>query len=476
MSPGIAQPPRPDDQPLISVIIPVHNGAGTLERCLEALFASDCTRFECIVVDDSSTDQTAAVASRFPVRLITLGGGPYGPAYGRNRAAEESLSPILFFLDADVLLYPDVLSRTIETLADQPDVSAVFGSYDDSPDSPDFVSQFKNLEHHFVHQHGLTEGTTFWSGCGAIRREPFLAVGGFDSQTYPRPSVEDIDLGYRLRDAGFRILLLKDLNCKHLKRWTLRTLARSDLLERAVPWTLLILRDRRLPNDLNLRSSQRLSLLFFSSGLLILVGAWLAQTEVALLPLIAVLALVSVGSITEGWVPGIALSWRMELTAWIVLGAVAVIGTRQAGLVILAPLSLVLVAMFAARHLPHSSRSIADAELKVAVLGLIATAGLVVASFPLWLTIPLVGSLTLTAVLNYRFLAFLTRQKGVIYALAAIPYQLLYYCCGAVGLAMGLALHVSQVRRDRSETLVSLASSLSHRTPTDTATPLHRQI
>ena len=71
------------------------------------------------------------------------------------------------------------------------------------------VSQYRNLLHHFVHQHGNSEASTFWAGCGAIRRSVFEEMGGFDEQRFPTPSIEDIELGYRLRQAGHRILLDK---------------------------------------------------------------------------------------------------------------------------------------------------------------------------------------------------------------------------------------------------------------------------
>lgn len=76
-------------------------------------------------------------------------------------------------------------------------VDALIGSYDDDPKSPDFISQYRNLMHCSVHQTGRSEASTFWSGCGAIRREVFLESGGFD-ETYVRPAIEDIELGYRL--------------------------------------------------------------------------------------------------------------------------------------------------------------------------------------------------------------------------------------------------------------------------------------
>ncbi len=166
---------------MISVIVPVNNGKKSLRRCLEAISASDYSCYECIVVDDSSTDNSRDVAEQFPTRVLELTGGPFGPGFGRNQGAKEARGDILFFVDADVVICQDTVSKIAETFQDHPQIAATFGSYDDAPDSGDFSSQFKNLSHHFVHQQGRHQAVTFWSGCGAVRREVFLEMGGFDA-------------------------------------------------------------------------------------------------------------------------------------------------------------------------------------------------------------------------------------------------------------------------------------------------------
>jgi len=135
----------------------------------------------------------------------------------------------------------------------------VFGSYDDAPAERDIVSRYKNLQHHFVHQTSAVEAVTFWAGCGAIRRDAFKAVGGFDAARYTRPSIEDIELGYRLRAQGYRIRLDKGLQGKHLKHWTLFSWLRADILGRAIPWSELILDRKEILHDLNLKVSDRVS-------------------------------------------------------------------------------------------------------------------------------------------------------------------------------------------------------------------------
>jgi hypothetical protein len=165
---------------------------------------------------------------------------------------------VLVFVDADVVVHADTLARIEAVLLGEPEVAALFGSYDDDPPARSAASLYKNLLHHHVHQHGEREAGTFWAGCGAVRRAVFLAAGGFD-ESYSRPSIEDIELGVRLRQAGHRIRLCPEVQATHLKRWTLASLWRTDIFARAVPWTRLILRQGRLSSDLNLDWRGRLS-------------------------------------------------------------------------------------------------------------------------------------------------------------------------------------------------------------------------
>ncbi|MCA1815818.1 MAG: glycosyltransferase [Acidobacteria bacterium] len=242
--------------PELSVVVPVHNGGAQLGRCLDALLASDFRDYEIVVVDDGSTDGGASAARARGVEVLALA-ARQGPTAARNRGAARARADIIFFVDADVVVRADTLARVAARFRREPDAAAVFGSYDDAPPAQNFVSQFKNLLHHFVHQDSSAEASTFWTGCGAVRREAFEAVGGFDERRYKRPSIEDIELGHRLRRAGFRIVLDKGLQVTHLKRWTLPSMLRADIFDRALPWSELILRDGWMINDLNRRAPAR---------------------------------------------------------------------------------------------------------------------------------------------------------------------------------------------------------------------------
>ncbi|MBA3242708.1 MAG: glycosyltransferase family 2 protein [Acidobacteria bacterium] len=257
---------------LLSVVVPVYNGGPWMERCLDALLASDYRRFEIIVCDDGSTDggATAWACRERGVEVLELDTNS-GPAAARNRGAERARGGILLFVDADVIVRRKTLSRVAALLREQPAAAAVFGSYDDAPEAANFISQYKNLLHHFTHQQASMRAETFWAGCGAVRRAAFEAVGGFDEREYRRPSIEDIELGQRLRRAGLVVVLDKGLQVKHLKRWTFRSLLATDIFRRALPWSRLILRgDGALIDDLNLRVRERISAALVGLALVLL--------------------------------------------------------------------------------------------------------------------------------------------------------------------------------------------------------------
>jgi glycosyltransferase involved in cell wall biosynthesis len=256
----IATPARlpTNDEPEVSVVMPVYNGAAFLDRSLSALSHTTGVAWECIVVDDGSTDGSADVARKWGARVVPVPLGRGGPGCARNEGARVAHAPLLVFLDADVLARPDTLSEFARLFAADASLCAAFGAYDAEPDVREHLSEYRNLLHHFVHQEGSEIASTFWAGCGAIRRDEFLAIGGFNP-AYRRPSIEDIELGYRLRASGREIRLAKHIQVKHLKRWTLVSLLKTDIFDRALPWTQLIARSGHLPRDLNLRLAGRLS-------------------------------------------------------------------------------------------------------------------------------------------------------------------------------------------------------------------------
>ncbi len=278
----------------VSVVVPAYNNAGELSRCLAALRIAASADTELIVVDDASNQDVLSTAARWGARAVRLARNA-GPAAARNQGVRYARGQILFFVDADVVVPNNAIERIRTILDCHSEVAAVFGSYDADPAALGLVSQYRNLLHHFMHQTGKAEASTFWAGCGAVRRAAFERVGGFDEQRFPRPSIEDIELGYRLRQLGYRIFLDKSLQSMHLKRWTLRSVIHTDIIHRAIPWSRLIIENSEGPDDLNVQTSQRVSVVLTGlAGLLLLTSLfrpWLLMLAVACLTIIILLNL-----------------------------------------------------------------------------------------------------------------------------------------------------------------------------------------
>lgn len=210
----------------ISVVIPVHNGAQTLAKCLEALYRSKCPPYEVIVVDDCSTDDSLVVAKRFPCRVIELETN-CGAASAKNRGAEKAGGDVIFFTDADVLVEEGSLSLIAQDLAD-PDISGVVGLLCSELGYNNFSSQYKNLWMHYTYARLPRYVGVFYTSAAAIRRTVFQQTTGFDENYRGASVTEDTEFGQRLLTAGHTIYLDKRLVVKHDKYYSLAGLARTD--------------------------------------------------------------------------------------------------------------------------------------------------------------------------------------------------------------------------------------------------------
>lgn len=268
-SSSLPQPVAPSD---IAVVVPVGGASDAWIRSARSLARLDPFPGQIVVAIDGTNEALAATAARIPATVVVLEHRS-GPATARNRGARAVTCDILLFIDADIEVPVDLAARVARLFTEHPDLTAVMGSYDDAPGDSGFVSQYRNLLHHFVHQTARVEASTFWAGCGAVRRQAFHDVGGFDDR-WVNPSIEDIELGSRLVRAGYRIRLVKDLQVKHLKRWTLTDMLATDLWRRAVPWTELMLGEGKVVNDLNVKTRDRVSVVLAFVALLALIAAW----------------------------------------------------------------------------------------------------------------------------------------------------------------------------------------------------------
>jgi glycosyltransferase involved in cell wall biosynthesis len=250
--------------PRLTAIVPATNSPPTLAACLEAIRNADDPPEELIVATEG-----------------------VGPAAARNDGARRASGDIVVFVDADVLPHHDAFARVRRAFDLNPELVALFGSYDNTPTAPGVVSAFRNLLHHHVHQEGAGPTGTFWAGLGAIRRDSFLDAGGFDADRYSVPSIEDIELGTRLAADRALIVLDPHLLGTHLKHWSLWNMVWTDFTRRGIPWVDLMLRRRHVSSTLNLGLRHRLSALASMAAVLALVRRRLRLATGATLILVA---------------------------------------------------------------------------------------------------------------------------------------------------------------------------------------------
>jgi Glycosyl transferase family group 2 len=229
--------------PSLTAIIPATDSPRTLPACLDAIRAADESPEEVIVVTEGAT-----------------------PAAARNSGASQATGDVLVFVDSDVLPHADAFTRIRRAFEDDPELEALFGSYDDNPADPGAVSGFRNLLHYQVHHDAAGPATTFWTGLGGIRRSTFTDLGGFDGSMH---YMEDVELGIRLNRAGGRIVLEPSIQGQHLKAWTLTSMVRTDFVARGIPWVELLLRHRDASTALNLGWRHRASA---GASMLLLLG------------------------------------------------------------------------------------------------------------------------------------------------------------------------------------------------------------
>ena len=153
----------------LSVVVPVHQGADLLASSLSAIAGSDLprSRWELIVVDDASSDETARIAARFADVVVRLPGRPHGTAYARNRGFEFTRGEYVLFINADVCVCPDTLTRFALVLTREPQVSAVFACFGACA-AGGLVSQYRNLRLRYYHHENSGVAETFSASCGAV--------------------------------------------------------------------------------------------------------------------------------------------------------------------------------------------------------------------------------------------------------------------------------------------------------------------
>lgn len=198
--------------PAVTVVVPARDAEQTLPALLDALAAQTVTPLEVVVVDDASTDGTAALLAAHPLRPTVLRGDGAGSYAARNRGLAVATAPVVAFTDADCVPVPTWLEAALAAL-EGPDVlvggevrqrrrdgAGVWERYDRAT----YLDQSELVAQGFAATANLL-----------VRTEALRELGGFDGSLR---SSGDLELGRRARAAGLRVVHAPDAVVLHAPR------------------------------------------------------------------------------------------------------------------------------------------------------------------------------------------------------------------------------------------------------------------
>jgi glycosyltransferase involved in cell wall biosynthesis len=181
---------------LVSVIMPAYNAAEHIAEALESALAQDWRPLEIVVVDDGSTDDTAAIVARYP-DVVYVRQENQGPSAARNAAAEHSSGEFVANFDSDDLLPTTRVSDQAGFLLAHPEVGAVFGRQE-WMNAPDWMARDT--------VYGDVDGIPLSSVM--FRRNVFFDLGGYDTSFVHG---EDMDLLVRMRERGIAYHVIPEI-------------------------------------------------------------------------------------------------------------------------------------------------------------------------------------------------------------------------------------------------------------------------
>ena len=271
------------DVKLISIIIPCHNAANTLEICLQAIRSSDYKYYETIVVDDCSSDDTQAIALSLPCRLVKLT-QHQGAGAARNAGAAASQGEIIFFTDADCVLTKNALSLIAERMAGAPENLILGGTYTKAPYDNNFFSQFQSLFIHYCETKHAHNPDYIATHAMAMHKRFFLQHEGFNNQAFP--ILEDVEYSHRLKRQGAKLVIDSQIQAQHIFNFSL-TRSLRNAVRKTRYWTTYTLQRKDLLTDSGTASHElKFNTMSYTLMLLMLIGIICTQEMLLLLPMI----------------------------------------------------------------------------------------------------------------------------------------------------------------------------------------------
>jgi glycosyltransferase involved in cell wall biosynthesis len=269
--------------PLISVIIPNHNGEKTIGRCLDAAFASQYSNFEVIVVDDCSADSSANIIKEFPCRLIRLTEHG-GASKARNTGAQNSSGEALFFIDNDCLLQPDTLAKAAAAYEEEGPGVIIGGTYTPLPYDQKFFSIFQSIYIHYSETKNTQNPDYVATHAMLIAKNMFHKSGGFNEQFMP--ILEDVEFSHRLKKMGATLRMVPEIQVQHIFNFTLVRSMRNGI-RKSKYWSIYSMKNRDLLSDSGTASREfKFNVLACFINILLILTGVLLKTWLFMLPVL----------------------------------------------------------------------------------------------------------------------------------------------------------------------------------------------
>ena len=193
--------------PYITIIVPTYNSANTVRKCIESLFGIDYPKYDILIVDDGSIDNTINILEEYKDRIACIKNAHVGPSKCRNIAAKQAKGEFLAFTDSDCIVDKNWLRELAKGF-----INDMIVSVGGSQLSPSDETYFGRRVQDFFELTGFLGGyiknksnkevrqVAHNPSCNAMyRKAAFLDIGGFDETLWPS---EDVDLDYRLKKRG----------------------------------------------------------------------------------------------------------------------------------------------------------------------------------------------------------------------------------------------------------------------------------
>jgi glycosyltransferase involved in cell wall biosynthesis len=209
-----------ENQPLVSVVVPVYNGERTIARTIECLFAQSLMAHEIIIVDDGSTDGTESVLKQYRDEIIYLCKENGGPASARNHGIRRATGEFVAFTDSDCLPDEDWLSNLVKGF-DHPQVGGVGGTIRRADEG--LISEYVDLAGFFNPVIAENDRACLPTGNAAFRRSVLLEAGLFDER-FRKPGGEEPELCLKIKLLGYEFRAIDDALVLHHHKQTLRGL------------------------------------------------------------------------------------------------------------------------------------------------------------------------------------------------------------------------------------------------------------